>query len=78
MNLALAALAHRQRPDWRRLGGALRALGLAGWPRFLHDSRLVERVGARLRLGVRARRARPETRAIFATGGGRSSACRAS
>jgi GT2 family glycosyltransferase len=78
MNLALAALAHRQRPDWQRLGTALRAMGLAGWPRFLRDSRVIERVGARLRLGTRARRTRPEMRPILAKGGGRSSACRVS
>jgi hypothetical protein len=78
MNLALAALAHRQRPDWRRLGGALYAMGLAGWPRFLRDSRVIERVGARLRLGLRARRARPQTRPILGKGGGRRPACRVS
>jgi GT2 family glycosyltransferase len=76
VNLALAALAHRQRPDWRRLAGALRTMGLSGWPRFLRDSRLVERVGARLRLGVHTRR--PQTRPILAKGGGRFSTCRIS
>lgn len=51
VTMSLAAFAHGQRPDWARLGRSLLPLGPAGWHRFLRDSRIVERVRARLRLG---------------------------
>ncbi len=52
MNVRLAELAHGQRPGLADL--ALRFLGLGpmGWHRYLRDSRIVERVAARLRAGM--------------------------
>jgi GT2 family glycosyltransferase len=50
VNLALAARAHGQWPDWRALSRRGLALGLAGWHRYLRDSRLAERLRARLGL----------------------------
>jgi SAM-dependent methyltransferase len=50
VNAALAAAARGERVRWGPAAGALLELGPAGWHRYLHDSRLVERVGARLRL----------------------------
>lgn len=52
LTLALAALAHRLRPDWIRLARASLALGPAAWHRFWRDSRIIERVGARLPLAA--------------------------
>ncbi len=50
VTLALAALAHRQRPDWQRLLAASLRLRPTAWYRLLHDSRLAERVRARMKL----------------------------
>lgn len=53
VTVALAATAHRRRHA--ALGPLLRqglTLGPAGWGRFLRDSRIAERVGARLRAGM--------------------------
>jgi GT2 family glycosyltransferase len=51
VNHALADCAHGRRPDWLVLALRFFALGPAGWWRFLRDSRIVERVSARLRAG---------------------------
>jgi hypothetical protein len=48
VNAALADSLHRRMPDWGNLLGLGFALGPAGWHRFLRDSRIVERVRARL------------------------------
>jgi hypothetical protein len=50
VNVALAALARGARPPWRPLLAALTRLGPAGSVRYLRDSRISERLGARLRL----------------------------
>jgi GT2 family glycosyltransferase len=55
MNAFLAASVHGDRPGWRRLAIDFLALGPAGWHRFVHDSRIAERVAARLRAGIRPR-----------------------
>lgn len=52
VNVALAALSHRKPIQVARLGRALARLGLRGWRTYLRDSRLIERVGARLRARV--------------------------
>jgi GT2 family glycosyltransferase len=49
VNHALACCAHGLRPDWLALALRFFALGPAGWWRFLRDSRIVERIAARLR-----------------------------
>jgi GT2 family glycosyltransferase len=48
VNSALAGSLHRRRPDWLALLGHGLGLGLVGWHRFLRDSRIIERVLARL------------------------------
>ena len=50
LNLALAGGLHRRPAPWGRLGAGFLALGPSGWRRYLRDSRIAERVGARLRL----------------------------
>ncbi len=56
LNLALAGGLHRRRAPWGKLGAGFLALGPSGWRRYLRDSRIAERVGARLRLlGERGR-----------------------
>jgi glycosyltransferase involved in cell wall biosynthesis len=50
VNVALAALGGGARPPWRPFLAAFARLGLAGSLRYLRDSRISERVGARLRL----------------------------
>ena len=49
VNVALAALSHGKPIQVVRLGRALAGLGIRGWRTYLRDSRLVERVVARLR-----------------------------
>lgn len=49
VNTALAALASRQKAEIGRLAGAFVSLGLAGAVRYVHDSRIVQRMSARLR-----------------------------
>jgi hypothetical protein len=51
VNHALACCAHGRRPDWLPLALRFFVLGPAGWWRFLRDSRIVDRVSARLRAG---------------------------
>lgn len=58
LNLALAAGLHRGAAPWSRLGARFLALGPAGWKWYLRDSRIAERVGARLRLLWERRRSR--------------------
>jgi hypothetical protein len=48
VNHALAACAYGDRPNLLGVAGGLLALGPAGWYRFFRDSRLVERVVARV------------------------------
>ncbi|MFL5310651.1 MAG: glycosyltransferase [Myxococcales bacterium] len=56
LNLALAAGLHRRAAPWATLSRSFLALGPSGWKRYLRDSRIAERVGARLRLlGERGR-----------------------
>jgi hypothetical protein len=50
VNSSLAAASRGLPAAWTPLALRLLGLGPAGWRRFLRDSRLVERVGARLRL----------------------------
>jgi hypothetical protein len=50
MNLALLAAASGATVPWRPLLAASTRLGPAGWVRYLRDSRIVERVRARLHL----------------------------
>ncbi len=52
VNHALACCAHGRRPDWLGLLGRFLALGPSGWWRFFRDSRIIERVSARLRARV--------------------------
>lgn len=49
VNTALAAMASRQKPGLTRLAGAFAALGPAGACRYVQDSRILERMTARLR-----------------------------
>jgi len=51
VNVGLAAVYHKQPVPWGRLATALAALGVADWHRLLRDSRLWERVSARVRAG---------------------------
>ncbi len=56
LNLALAGGLHRRAAPWGRLSAGFLALGPSGWRRYLRDSRIAERVAARLRLlGERGR-----------------------
>jgi glycosyltransferase involved in cell wall biosynthesis len=50
LNLALLAAASGTTISWRPLLAALTRLGPAGWVRYLRDSRIVERIRARLHL----------------------------
>jgi glycosyltransferase involved in cell wall biosynthesis len=50
LNLALAAAAGGVAASWGSLFAALVRLGPASWVRYLRDSRIFERVGARIRL----------------------------
>jgi hypothetical protein len=50
LNVALAQSMHGRRVAWRALVNRFLALGPAGWRRFFRDSRIAERILARLRL----------------------------
>jgi hypothetical protein len=50
MNMTLAAYAHRQKPHWWRLAQWGLRMGPMSWCRYLRDSRIAERVAARLHL----------------------------
>jgi glycosyltransferase involved in cell wall biosynthesis len=56
VNTALAALATRQKPQWKSLAGAFAELGPSQMIRYLKDSRIVERMAARLRGRLWARK----------------------
>jgi GT2 family glycosyltransferase len=66
VNYAMAACAYGVRPSCLTLMGCFLALGPAGWYRFFHDSRIVERLSAQ----VKARLAQPQnwTRLPFLAG----------
>jgi glycosyltransferase involved in cell wall biosynthesis len=49
LNAELLAYYHGRRPRWLRLFWQFLALGPSGWHRYFRDSRIVERVRARLR-----------------------------
>jgi GT2 family glycosyltransferase len=57
VNVALAGWFHGGRPPWLRLIADWLRLGPAGWRRYLRDSRIIDRVGARLRARLASRRA---------------------
>jgi GT2 family glycosyltransferase len=61
MNVWLASCAHGRRDNWLPLMADFLTLGPAGWHRFVRDSRLGERLSARIRAGLRDR-SRPSTR----------------
>jgi hypothetical protein len=63
VNSTLALAARGVHGSWAPLAFQLACLGPAGWGRYLRDSRLVERVGARLRLRRRLATTRPGTSA---------------
>lgn len=52
VNVALAAMAHRLRPEFMQLVRAMGRLGPLGLRRYLRDSRLMERLGGRLRARI--------------------------
>lgn len=54
LNLALAGSFHGERPRWGALLAGGLKLGPVGWWRFLRDSRIVDRVAARLRARLAA------------------------
>jgi glycosyltransferase involved in cell wall biosynthesis len=49
MNVGLAGALHGMTAPWARLGLQFLSLGPNGWRRYLYDSRISERVGARIR-----------------------------
>jgi Glycosyl transferase family 2 len=55
LNVALAAKYHGQAADWRALAQTFAALGPADWRRLVRDSRVWERVSARVRAGFAVR-----------------------
>jgi GT2 family glycosyltransferase len=55
VNTFLAASVHGDRSEWLRLGVRFLSLGPSGWHRFLRDSRIKDRVWARLRAGLNRR-----------------------
>lgn len=61
VNATLAAATRGSPVAWGPLALRLAGLGPLGWRRYLRDSRLVERVGARLRLRRRLARIAPPT-----------------
>ena len=59
VNVALARLAHGVPARLGRLGWQFARLGPAGWWRYYHDSRILQRVRARLKLKTEHRAATP-------------------
>lgn len=55
LNTALGAWLHGQRPPLGRFALRWLSLGPVGWHRYLRDSRIIERVAARLRLRATAK-----------------------
>jgi hypothetical protein len=66
INTALAARVHGVQADWGTLTFAFLRLGPSGWHRFVRDSRITERVGARLRARLAVRRPTDSSRAASA------------
>lgn len=64
VNTTLAAYAHRPGLPVLGLGARFLGLGPSGWHRFLRDSRIAERVAARLRAGMHRWHRAPHTGAI--------------
>ncbi len=64
VNTTLAAYAHRPGLPVIGLGARFLGLGPSGWHRFLRDSRIVERVAARLRAGMHRWHRTPHAGAI--------------
>jgi hypothetical protein len=58
VNVALAGWFHGSRPPVFRLLDGMARLGLAGWRRYLSDSRIIDRVAARLRARLASRSGR--------------------
>jgi hypothetical protein len=54
MNTFLAATVHGHKLNWKRMAIAFLTLGPAGWQRFIRDSRIAERVSARIRARLTA------------------------
>ena len=52
LNVGLAAAMHGARPDWLRLMLRFLSLGPRNWYRYFRDSRILERVGSRIRAGM--------------------------
>jgi hypothetical protein len=52
MNVSLATALHGERAPWRQLGLQFLSLGARGWHQYIRDSRISERVAARLRAKV--------------------------
>ncbi len=52
MNVLLAGILHRGGTNWRRLMAASLRATPAAWTHFVNSSRLLERVGARIRAGL--------------------------
>jgi hypothetical protein len=75
MNTAIAGWLHGTRPSFGRLAADWLRLGPAGWRRYLRDSRIIDRVGARLRarLASRAARERDQPAATSTDGSSASS-----
>lgn len=72
VNVALAGWFHGKRlPLFRLMGAGLR-LGPAGWRRYLRDSRIIDRVGARLRARLASRRATEKDQPAATSTGGSS------
>jgi hypothetical protein len=56
LNVALAAKYHGQSADWGALAQTFAALGPTDWRRLIRDSRIWQRVSARVRAGLAVRR----------------------
>lgn len=52
INAALASTSHRKGIEWGPMLRASVGLGFRGWKRYLHDSRIIQRVASRLRVGL--------------------------
>ena len=68
VNMALASRYHGLGPDWRALAGALVQAGPAGIWHYWRNSRIAERVSARLRARRLAKSARPAAEGRAAAG----------
>jgi len=71
-NVALAGWFHGGRPPWLRLMAGGLWLGPAGWRRYLRDSRIIDRAGARLRARLASRRATERDQPAATSTGGSS------